>query len=137
VQGSRDLDADREHVLDRKRPILLDEPAKVRTVEMLEQQVGIGAVEDGVESPDKGGMRKTLEQLGLPPELADGRLVLEEVGSKDLRDCERVQPLVPDEIHVIAPAPSERLERGAPRGDLRALLELPTDLVRARLPGLL
>jgi len=103
---------------------------------MLEQQVGIGAVEDSVESPDEGGMGKTLEQLGLPLELSDGRVVLEAGGSEDLGDCERVQPLVPDEIHVVAPAPSERLERGAARGDLRALLEPPADLAATRRLGL-
>ena len=83
-----------------------DQPTKVGTVEMFQQQVRIRALEHGVESPDEVRMGETLEQLGLPPELANGRVVLEQAGSEDFGDRERVQPLVPDEIHVVAPTPS-------------------------------
>ena len=92
---------------------------------MLEQDVGIAALENGAAATHENGVGEPLEHLGFVPELAKRARVLGLVWPQDLRHHEGEQPIVPDEVHLVPAASPEALEDPSPLGDWRPDLEVP------------
>ena len=80
---------------------------------------------DRVEAADQDRMGEAPQGLDLLGELAQRLLVGGLVGAQQLRDRERVEPLVPDQVDLVAVAAADALQRVAVGGDRLALLEVP------------
>ena len=73
-------------------------------------------------------MLEPFEERSFSPERRDGALVVDAVGSQNLRHGLGLQDVVPDEKHLVAPTPAEWLDDRAPVGDRGPRFELPARL---------
>ena len=127
----RDVQCERNELLDRQRPAAADERAQRRALEVLDQHVGMRSGKHRVVPADEHGMGERLERLGLLAQRAQLALVLGPVGTEHLRDHEREVVLVPDQEDLVRAAAAEVLEDRAPRGDDVTLGEPPRRLLGA------
>lgn len=134
VQRGRDVEGERKDLLEWKLALTPEQAAQGGAFEVLEQNVRVGTVENGVEPTHEDGVRESLENLGLTPELSERTLVLGLVRPEDLRHGEREQPLVPDEVDLVAGAPAQPLHDRPPLCDRDAGLEFPACVLFPRLP---
>jgi len=112
---------ERQHLVRRQRPAAADQAAQRRALEVLDEHVRVAPVERRLKAPQDHGVGERVERVRLAPQAAQGALVLHQVGPHELCHHDREQPLVPYEVDLVAVAASQRLQDGAPGGDLRPL----------------
>jgi hypothetical protein len=115
----------REHLLGGQRATAPDQPSKRRAFEVLDQHVRIGALQARGKAAQYDRMSQGLERLGFAAQAAQSPFVSQEIGANQLRDRDREEAFVPDQVDLVAISPSERLEHGPAGGYLVPLGELP------------
>ena len=121
-----------KELLERRRTASLDQPPQSGAFQVLEQHMWVWAVQHRVESAHDHGMRERREHLGLLAQVLERSLVLRLVGPQDLRDADREQQLVPDQVDLVEVAAAEPAKHGAARRDRIALGELPARALLGR-----
>ena len=125
VQCRRDVESERQQLLERERAVGVQQLGERRPVEMLEHEVGEPALELGAEPAHDDGVRELREQLGLAGEVAQRVRLARLVGAQDLRHEHRQAVLVPHEHGLVAAPAADPAQDGPPGCELVALLEPP------------
>lgn len=125
VQRRAEVKRERKHLRKLKRTVTREKALERWTFEVLQQQVRPIAFLDRVEEPHDDRVRETTKGLGLPMEAPQNVGVLDEVGPDELRDGDREQTVIPDEVDLVLLSPTELAQRDPARCDEIALSETP------------
>ena len=132
VQGRAHVQGERKDLIERALPLAADERPQGGAVQVLEDEMWTGPVEDGAEPANYDGMVEALDQLGFEGQASPGPVLRQQVGAKHLDDDDGEEPAVPGQVRLVELTAAEALEGDAPGDDLIALAQLPARTVRHR-----
>ena len=86
MERGGDVRGQRQHLLQRQAPVAADEAPERRALQVLDEQMGMLAVEHGVEAADNHGVRQSIQRLGLLGQLTQRPLVFDVLLPQQLGD---------------------------------------------------
>lgn len=96
MENRRDVEHDRQDLLERQRAFPFDESTERWALDQLQEEVGMRAFESRPEAAYQGRVGEALQEPGLTAELALAVRVFDPIGPEQFRDQEREPALVPD-----------------------------------------